>query len=122
VSEAEIAYYESPSTGTEKYHKFSSWSPLVCTDGVLAFAQEHKAFWALDVVASYAKWFRDYTRKTSNRFFVLTFDVKDQKCIFRVREDTGTATLIQQRISYTDLQVSVKWYFIDGVVLFPSEY
>lgn len=117
-----VSYYDPQSTRTEKYNRFNTLSPLVCTDAVLEFAREYKAFWALDIVASYGRKLRDYTRRTSNRFFILTFDVKDGKCTFRAREDTDSAIIVQQRIEYTDLSVSVKWYFIDGVVLFPSEY
>ena len=34
--------------GTEGYHRFNLFTPIVATDGVIYFAKEGNAFWALD--------------------------------------------------------------------------
>lgn len=42
-------------TGTEQYHKLSLFGKFLCTDGVKFVADEGKAYWLIDAIASYMR-------------------------------------------------------------------
>jgi len=108
-------YFDPDFSGTDNYWKYPLGN-FVYTDSVQHFCLEHGAFWILDVVGSWANKFKGYS------FLVIYFDVENSKCHFYVREDSDTPDIIKQFISFTDLDVSIKLYFINGVLLFPSDY
>lgn len=70
----------------------------------------------MDVVASYLPQLRKYD------FLVVYFDVDDGKCCFHVREDSDLPDVLVQHIPFTDLKVSIRFYLIDGMLMFPSDY
>lgn len=107
-------YYDPMSYGTEVVWKHPLG--LIYTDGVRLFAMEHQAYWTLDVVASYL------TRLRQFDFLVIYFDVDDGKCCFHAREDSDLPDVIIQHIPFTDLNVSIRFYLIDGMLMFHSEY
>lgn len=101
-------------TGTEQYHQH--WMrQLVYTDGVKYVADAGRAFWLIDVIASYRR---------KEPFQVWELKVKpDKSCVVTMREDTGQPTKVRQEIQYTDFPLeNIKFYLIDGVLLLPSEY
>lgn len=107
-------YFDPQSNGTETVWKHPLG--LTYTDGVRLFAMEHEAYWTLDVVASYLPQLRKFD------FLVIYFDVDDGKCCFHAREDSDLPDVIIQHIPFTDLDVSVRYYLIDGMLMFPSDY
>jgi len=106
--------FESLSSGTVCYWEHPLG--LTYTDSVRDFAQDHQAYWILDVVSSYRHIFNKYP------FLVVYFDVADNHCIFHAREDSDLPDIVTQSIEYTDLTVSLKLYLVDGVLMFPSDY
>ena len=102
-------------TGTEKYHKVSPLYPFVLTDGVRYLADEGKAWWLLDAIASYRK---------REPFQVWSLDVApDKTALLLMREDKDAPILVKQHIEYTDFPLDrVEVWVIDGVALLPSEY
>jgi hypothetical protein len=106
-------YYDPRFNGTDNYwkHPFG----LIYTDSVKDFAEEKTAYWTLDIVASYLPILRKYD------FLVIFFNVDDGRCSFFAIEDTGEPDVVRQEIEYTDLTVSIKLYFIDGILMFPSD-
>jgi hypothetical protein len=108
------SYYDPEFNGTDNYwkHPFG----LLYTDSVADFAKAYGAYWVLDVVASYLPQIKKYD------FLVLYFDVEDSRCLFHAKEDTDLPDIIRQEIEFTDLTVSVKLYFVDGLLMFPSDY
>jgi len=107
-------YFDPMFNGTETVWKHACG--LLYTDGVRTFAQDHAAYWTLDVVASYLPRLKKY------EFFVVYFDVDGSKCHFHVREDSDLPNVVVQEIPFTALEVSVKFYLIDGMLMFPSDY
>jgi hypothetical protein len=102
------------STCTEAYHRLSSLSKVVCTDGILAMCQQLGAFWLVDAILS-------YRRQEEVQFWTLT--VKDGGAVLTMNEDSDQPNLVKQEISYTEFPEGVwKFYLMDGVLLLPSEY
>lgn len=104
-------------TGTEKYYKHMFG--IKYTDGVMYLANNAKAFWLIDLVAS-------YQGKHKNKPFQvwkLEVDTEKNSAIATMREDTNSPVLVSQRIGYTDFPLpEIKLYLIDNVLLLPSEY
>lgn len=110
LTEADLSQF----IGTEQYHQH--WmQQLVFTDGVKYMADAGRAFWLIDVVASYRR---------KEPFQIWELKVKpDKSCIVTMKEDTDEPNLVKQEIPYTDFPLeSIKLYLIDGVLLLPSEY
>ncbi len=107
-------YFDPMSNGTETVWKHPLG--LTYTDGVRQFAEEHQAYWTLDVVASYLPQLRQ------SDFLVVYFDVGNGKCHFHVREDTDLPDIIIQHIPFTDMKESLRLYLVDGILMFPSDY
>lgn len=108
-------YYDPGFNGTDGYWRYPI-GDFLYTDSVQYFCIEHKAYWILDVIASYQKQMKGYP------FLVLYFDVEDDKCLFYVKEDSDLPDIIKQKIEYTDLKVSIKLFWEGGVCLFPSDH
>lgn len=108
------AYFDPQFFGTENWWKH----PLgfLYTDSIQDFCEKHKAYWILDVVGSYMYGFKDYS------FLVICFDVQDSQCKFYAKEDSGQPNIVEQAIEYTDLDVSIKLFFENGVLMFPSDH
>lgn len=114
--QTELAYF----TGTENWHRFNPlMRNVLATDGVMHLAEKGEAFWLLDIIGSLK-----LVPKCANAPFIT--------CILKKKDDgsaTFTATngnkttLYTQEISYTDFPLDeITLYFIDNVILLPSEY
>lgn len=103
-------------SGTENWYKH--WLGILYTDGVKYLAEKANAYWLIDVVASYQKTLKDVP------FQLWTLTVKeDRSAIIQMREDGDVPPRVEQFIEYSDFPLeSIKLYFIDGVLLLPSEY
>lgn len=113
-------------TGTVNYYRHLTG--LKYTDGVKYLADRAEAHWLLDAVFSY---------QTERRIRKLPFQIwtlkvirselgkskKEPMAILEMREDTNDPVLVRQEIEYTTFPVGeIKLYYIDGVLLLPSEY
>lgn len=106
-------------TGTEQYYRHSIGNFLY-TDGIHYLAEKGKCYWLLDVIGSYQ---RDVKVKNVP-FQVWRLDVNEDKtaCV-TMREDDDTPVIIEQKIPYSDFPLEqIELYFIDVVLLLPSEY
>lgn len=103
-------------TGTENWYRH--WLGILYTDGVKFLAEKAGAYWLIDAVASYQRKLKDVP------FQVWTLDVKkDNSAILQMREDSDMPVRVEQVIEYSDFPLeSIRLYFIDGVLLLPSEY
>ena len=54
-------------------------------------------------------------------FVTFIFDVTDGACEFRAENGNGKV-LVKQEIPFTDLDVNVKFFFTNNVLMFPSDY
>lgn len=101
-------------TGTQAYHILSPLhGGLKCTDGIKYLAEKAQAFWLIDAIAS-------YMRKEPVQFWHL--EVKKDKAVLTMKEDSDQPILVTQKIGYTDFPFSVDIWVMDGVVMLPSEY
>ena len=105
-------------TGTEQYHKH--WLNFVYTDGVAYLAEKAKCYWLLDAIGSYQPELR---KKKEIPFQLWILKVKNSKAVLTMSEDKGAKVLVKQEIDYTDFPMeSIELYYIDNVLLLPSEY
>lgn len=118
-NEAEIKAELSQYTGTEGYH---AYGPLVLTDGALRMAELCKAFWLMDVVASW----QTAKRVACEHFQAWEITTQDQKAKVKAT-DGNNKTLAEQKIEYTDFPLrSAKLYLVRDdryrVLMLPGEY
>ena len=114
-------------TGTECYHKLSPLHlGLVVTDGVLFLAQEAKAFWLIDAIASHQPKCRKDASLRDFQFW--TLDVaEDHSAVLKCERDTDDVA-ITQRIPYTDFPMKQVRVWVQPsdertwVALLPSEH
>lgn len=106
-------------TGTIEYH--SHWSGLRYTDGVKFLVEEAKAYWLLDLIAS---WQLEALRDAWLREFQLweLFLRADRTATIVCSRDSEDVAF-RQEIKFTDFPLDyVKVYVEGGVVLLPSEH
>ena len=103
-------------TGTENYYRH--WLNFVYTDGVKFMAEKAGAYWLLDAIGSYQPEVKDIP------FQLWKLEVaEDNTAVLTMREDSDRPAIITQKIGFTDFPLpEMKLYFIDGVLLLPSEY
>lgn len=114
--------------GTEAYHKLSPLhGDLVVTDGVLFLAQEAKAFWLIDAIASHQ---REALKDSSLRQYQFwTLEVaEDKSAVLKCERDTDDVA-IRQEIPFTDFPMRNVRVWVqpmgDGrhwVAMLPSEW
>lgn len=112
----DVKFYDPGFHGTESYHKHMFG--LKFTDSVNFFAKEKGAYWLIDVVAS-------YRRAVGNKPFVVCYLIKNKTgdgAKFSMREDSDRPDFVKQAIQFTDLDVNVKMYLDNGVLMFPSDH
>jgi len=103
-------------TGTEQY--FKHWLGFRFTDGVKYLAEKSDCFWLLDAIGSY----QHKVRNVSFQLWTLRVN-EDSSAILEMKEDTNEPVIVKQEIPYTDFPMKeLKLYYIDGVLLLPSEY
>ena len=117
--EAEIKNELAHFTGTECYHAYGR---IVLTDGALRMAELCKAFWLMDVVASW----QTAKRVVCEHFQTWEITARDSKAEVKAT-DGNDKTIALQKIEYTDFPMRhAKLYLVnDGryrVLMLPSEY
>ena len=114
--QAELAQF----TGTENWHRFNPiMRNLTATDGVMYLAKKAQAYWLLDIIGSLK-----LVPKCKNEPFITCKLVKneDDSATFTATNG-GQTKLYTQKLSYTDFPLDeITLYFIDNVILLPSEY
>jgi hypothetical protein len=88
-------------TGTSTY--YPHWTGrLVYTDGVQYLAEEGKAYWLLDAIASYQADPRIKNNPMLSNIQFWKLEVRDNKGVLTCIEDLGRKPVIVQNIEYTD--------------------
>ena len=65
--------------------------------------------------------FSYYPKVKKEGFVTFHFDVNNGKCKFYATNGNDKV-LVRQSIPYTDLDVSVKLFYCNNVLMFPSDY
>jgi hypothetical protein len=105
--------------GTEHYyyHMIGNFS---YTDGIQYLAEQGKCYWLLDLIGSYQA--DDKGKKIPFQLWKLRVN-EDKTAVVTMQEDSDTPIIIEQKLSYTDFPLDqIKLYFIEGVLILPSEY
>jgi hypothetical protein len=105
-------------TGSETV--FRHWTRrLVYTEGVQDLANQAKAYWLIDLVAS---WMNDANLKGED-FVVWKLTVKADLTASAVAEDGNGRELVRQEIPFTDFPLEeITLYLANGTLLLTSEY
>jgi hypothetical protein len=112
--------------GTTRYYNFGRFfgHQICLTDGVKYLAETAKCFWLLDVICSYQG-----NKKLDQNFQVWTLKVFSEEeaekngYMALVKGCNDTKVIVTQKIPFTDFPLKeIKLYYIDGVILLPSEY
>jgi hypothetical protein len=102
-------------TGTENHYKYNRY---LITDGAKAFADNFSAYWFLDIICSY----QYKLSKHSFQVWIIKLNKTGNGALV-VCEDGNANKLISQRIPFIDFPYKEgKLFFIEGVILLPSEY
>ena len=109
--------------GTEQWHRWSALYPhWLLTDGAKFVADEARAYWLMDLLASY-----ENHPKTRHEYFQVWKLTKDEQEWKVTCEDGNNHKLVTQRIKYSDFPLPEfdLWAIFDGdywVILLASEY
>ena len=103
--------------GTNEWHRWSVLFPYTLTDGAKFVADECQAYWLMDAIASWQA-----SKLRGQPFQVWNLVVGDRSAVLICDNGNGKE-LCRQKIPYTDFPLpEITLYFIDGVILLPSEY
>jgi hypothetical protein len=112
--------------GTTRYYAYGGFfgKDVYLTDGVKYLAEHARCFWLLDVICSYQgyeKLDQNFQVWTLNVFSKEEAEKKGYLALVKGRNDTKS--IVTQKIPFTDFPLEkIKLYYIDGVILLPSEY
>ena len=103
--------------GTEHYYKYLG---IMLTDGVKYLAEVGKAFWLLNIIASYQT---GEIKNVPFQVWTLKVDIEKQTGVVTMKEDTDEPNLVTQSLDYTDFPLDeISLWLIDGILILPSEY
>jgi hypothetical protein len=100
--------------GTTRYYR--NFIGLLYTDGVRQMAELARAYWLIDVVASYQP-------RVRVPFQLWHIGVRDTRAIVTMREDSRLPVLVEQHIPFTDFpEGTFELYCASNVLMLKSEY
>jgi hypothetical protein len=107
----------------DTYYRFNNFARnYVATGNLMNFCETNSCMWILDCVISYAPQLQD---KDYLQIVTVTRVPNSLKAVFKI-EDEINGLLVEQHISYTDLEEDVKFWIVQQgdqwVCLLPSEY
>lgn len=107
--------------GSEQYYMAGPlFSNFMFTEGVQYLAERAGAYWLLDLIFSHQC--NEQIRKAPFQIWTLRVN-ENQTAVVHCREDLDTTVITEQQIEFTDFPVgTIKLYFIENVLLLPSEY
>lgn len=101
-------------TGSENYYRH--WSRrFVYTDGIRYLAEEAKAYWLLDAIASFQPQLVKNPRLAE--FQLWTLEVRDHHGLLVCREDSSVKPAVVFDIEYTDFPLPTIRLYVEGNVL-----
>lgn len=116
---AHLAHY----IGTDQWYRHAFNKTCTYTDGVKAFAQNAGggAYWLLDILMTEPLVLKSMR---SLHFIAIWLNVtEDGKADLTVRRDIGDPILFSRAIDRTDCPAGEwRFYFVDNVLMIPSEY
>lgn len=107
-------------TGTEQYYRFNPLFPnVLLTDGAKYLADKASCYWLMDIVAS----LKSIKECQEESFLACNFKLNGEGGGVFTADDGNGNILYSQELEFTDFPLSeVGLYFIDNIILLPSEY
>lgn len=107
-------------TGTEQYYRFNPLYPkILLTDGAKYLADKASCYWLMDIIAS----LKQVNTCKDVDFITCNFKLNGQGGGVFTADDGNGNVLHFQVVEFTDFPLNeVSLYFIDNVILLPSEY
>jgi len=91
---------------------------MLYTDGILYLAEEAKAYWLIDTVASWQPELRAFPFQAWELAVC-----PDKSALLTMVEDSGEPTRVSQRIPYTDFPLErFSFFYVHPVMMLRSEY
>lgn len=116
-TETKKEYFDPRFYGTEQYWIHPMYKEKFrYTDSFKHFMNEYEAHWTLDVIASYVSKYKGYEFVS----FFFDTDAVNHTCIFRAT-DGNKKEIVRQEIEFTTLTVSIKLFYTNNVLMFPSD-
>jgi hypothetical protein len=107
-------------TGTETWFRHNLNRKVLYTEGVQFFAENAGggAYWFLDIIAT-----EGITACAGRPFMIVTLKVENKKATITGADDTDIPPFWTKEVMFTDCPEG-EWvfYFIDNILLLPSEY
>ena len=108
-------------TGTEKWYRTLLYGDYLFTDGVKYVAEEGGAYWLIDKIFSCAAHVKELEREDFQTWKLIRHRDGDGASL--ICEDGNYNRLYSEDIEFTDFPMkSIELYFINRVLLLPSEY
>ena len=116
LTKADLAQF----TGSEYWYRHNLVRKVTYTDGARHVAQAGGAYWLLDEMAFQQL---DESRVAAEKFQVWTLKVNSDSTATLTCEDGNKNVVYTKHLEYTDFPLDeITFYFIDNVILLPSEY
>ena len=123
---ARVQEYQRHTTGSEHFHALTFYPRLICTDGVKLMADELRAYWLVDAVASHLMTSQELRREG---FQVWKLELVPPNGAVLTAHDgdkgEGPRELVRQQIEYTDFPATFTlWCEQSGerfVLMLPEE-
>lgn len=109
-------------TGSETLYRYPLMMRHLYTEGVHDFIENAGggAYWLLDIIMTEPAISEGMRRES---FVMIELVVEDTKARLSVRRDINDPEIFSRFIKYTDCPEGAwKFYFVDGVLMLPSEY
>lgn len=101
--------------GTDNYCRYLFG--MLATDGAMAFADKFRAYWLLDIVASY------YPQLKEEEFQEWQLKVMEDRSAVVRCTNGNKKRLIVQEVPFTDFSANTATLWVEGnVILLPSEH
>ena len=109
-------------TGSETFFRHALVRSVVYTEGVQYLAEKAGAYWLIDKIAT----LQLEPAVRAEPFQTWTLEVRGQRATLTCTDGdkgNGAITLHSEEIAFTDFPLDeVKLFFVDNVILLPSEY
>ena len=107
-------------TGTLNWYAYGMGARIMITDGTKYVADTAGAYWLLDEISLTQL---SVTAVRVEEFQVWELKVKDDNSAELICEDGNGKRVYTKTIPYTDFPAcGIRFYFLDNVLLLPSEY
>lgn len=117
ITKADLAHF----TGSETFYRHSLMRSVTYTEGVQFLAEKAGAYWLVDKVATLQ--LEPEVRREEFQVWKLWLDRSDNSKATLVCEDGNDKVVYRETIDFTDFPLDeITLYFVNNVIMLPSEY